>query len=119
MSSRKYRSLVFAYTNDRGITSIKHERLTVNDSNQTIVPVVPLLQSLSYSTNSKLESLPNRLRHLDMQLNQERVNVVVPFAPNQLNQLKTYIQEVINTPNVINAEYVGESSNEYSDCLDI
>ena len=104
MASKRYKSLVFSYSNDSGQTSIKHQKLDID------APVVPLLAAKEYTTNSKLESMGNSLRHLNLTKDEREINLVIPYAPDDLVNLKAYIQQVAATPDVINPQYVGESS---------
>ena len=104
MASKRYKSLVFSYSNDSGQTSIKHQKLDID------APVVPLLAAKEYTTNSKLESMGNSLRHLNLIKDEREINLVIPYAPDDLVNLKAYIQQVAATPDVINPQYVGESS---------
>ncbi len=103
MASSKYKSLVFNYNNDSGQTSIKHQKLNAD------IPIVPLLDAKKYLTNSKLESMGNTLRHLNFIFDEREINLVIPYAPDDLVNLKAYIQQVATTPDVINPQYVGES----------
>ena len=111
VASRKYKSLVFRYTSDLGTISIKHQKLAINpDTGDTFAPIVPLLSAREYSTTSKLESLGTVLRHLDFDVETRRASIVIPYAPDQSSSLKAYIQQVIGSPSVKNASYVGESN---------
>ena len=112
MASKKYKSLVFSYANDLGQTNIKHQKL------DTDAPIVPLLSAKEYSTNSKLESMGNSLRHLNFTKDGREINLVIPYAPNDLTNLKAIVQEVAATPDVINPQYVGESINGGSNYFD-
>lgn len=103
MASRRYRSFKFSYTNDLGNTAIKHQRLDPD------LPSIPLLDAVEYNTASKLESQGNTLRYVEFLLNDNQKSLPLPYAPGELNNLKSTITQIAAIPGADSLRYNGES----------
>lgn len=110
MSSRKYRSLLFLYDDDRGNQSLKKQKWEINSiTENTFIPLTPLLQSRIVSTNQQYEETNIKLRHLNLLIKDREFVVLIPYASNNLSQLKACIKEILTTESVVTGYYVGES----------
>lgn len=109
MSSYAYVSLILLYDNDAGGQSLRHQKLRVRPgTNQTYVPLVPLLVAREYVTSSKFESTNTRGRQLNLDLDDVEEQTLIPYGSADVANLKGCVRQLLDDSSVVAGRYVGE-----------
>lgn len=104
MSSRRYQSLLIKYSADNG--RVRIECLKLNPE----IPLVSLLLARSLVTASKAEAKGKRLRNLEFFKSDREYEICCPYAPNEVTDLRAFIQQISQQPAITTVRYRGESS---------
>lgn len=110
MSSRKYRSYKFIYTNDLEQNVIKQQRVYLDDNDSEIIPITPLFLARVVNSNQKVTGTSRRLRHLLACIAGHKFQINLPYSNNNSSFLVNHIKEILATNRVDCANYRGETS---------
>ncbi len=108
MSSRRYISDKFLYTDDLGRTVIKRARSYYNADGVTIdTPRTPLFLDRVVDISEKVTGTSQGLRHVLTYVGQHQLQAKIPYAPGD-SLLVDHVEEILAEPQVICGDYVGE-----------
>lgn len=108
MSSRRYKSYKFLYTDDRGRAIIKRHRSYLNDDGITEdTPTTDLFRAVVVESDLKVTGTSRGLRHVLSYVGNRRLIAKIPYAPGD-PRLVRHIEQILSQPQVECGDYVGE-----------